>query len=121
MMFTLRFFGLVFGALLVVSVISLASGWLFGISKTFQPKNVFSEYQWFFDYKSNFDSRVAQIASQKQLVSEVVDVQSRMELESMKMSCRTLANDYNNRASMINKQLFMSNSLPSMLDDTKCN
>lgn len=72
-------------------------------------------YEWFFDYNSQYQSRLAQIESYK----KVADIQP-LELESVRQACRSLANDYNAQSMKINKRWFKDSALPDQLEVGAC-
>lgn len=94
------------------------------VQETFKTDNILSTYEGFFNQKASYDSRVAQIKSQSEILAAETDAAElrrlRMELSAMKQSCRELANQYNADASKNNDSLFQDNDLPSTLDVQPC-
>lgn len=94
------------------------------VNNTLGTDNIIHSYEWFFDVKAEYDSRVAQVQStQRVLVKEVDSKQLSMlhvELSAQQQSCRELANRYNAQSRKANKSIFKDNELPETLSATAC-
>lgn len=93
------------------------------INKTLSTNNIIGTYEWFHDYNAQFKTRVSQIKSHKDLISNTTDNAEKsrltMEVSAQKFSCRDLANRYNQESLKINKSIF-KNGVPENLDATAC-
>jgi hypothetical protein len=94
-------------------------------TKVFNADNTINNYERFFDYKREYDTRISQITSMKQqLVTFATDKQELVritqELAAVRMSCLTLANTYNNDSNKLTREYFKSSSLPSTLSSGAC-
>ncbi len=94
------------------------------VDKTLDANNVINTYEWFFDNKAAFDSRLAQIKSFKEMIKESKGEEKsklKMELSAMQQSCRELANKYNGNSQKLNQKIFKDKEqLPSNLDSLAC-
>jgi hypothetical protein len=95
------------------------------VTNVLNADNVIHNYERFFDYKREYDTRVSQITAMKQqLITFTTDKQELVritqELAAVRMSCLTLANTYNNDSSKLTREYFKSNSLPSTLSSEAC-
>jgi hypothetical protein len=110
---------------LVIIVLVVAFGSFKYITKIFNADNTIHNYERFFDYKREYDTRISQITSMKQqLVTFATDKQELVritqELAAVRMSCLTLANTYNNDSSKLTREYFKSSSLPPTLPSGDC-
>lgn len=119
------FFVLLLVATFLGMVYSVISAPARVVNKTLQTDNIIFNYERFFDMKSQYDARVAQLKESERLLrsSSVSTDESNMiltELRGQRQSCRELANQYNNDAIKLNKSLFMDKNLPTSLDTREC-
>jgi len=96
------------------------------INKTINADNILHNYEWFYDYNAQYNSRIGQIQSQQTLMmygALPVAERQRMiiDIQGMKHSCRELATQYNANSKKLNRSLFKSNSLPYELSMEACN
>ena len=85
------------------------------ISTEVGTNRAIGNYEWFFEYNTEYQSSVAQIKS----YLNNPDIQS-IEIEAARSSCRNLANAYNAEGMKINKKWFKDSQLPDTLDATQC-
>lgn len=94
------------------------------IQKTLQTDNIISSYEWYFDTNAQFNARIGQIATHKQILGETTDdaekSRLRMEMASMQQSCRELAERYNANSMKMNKTIFKDWRLEPALDPAIC-
>lgn len=98
------------------------------ISKTLEPDNIITNYEWYHDVSRRYEARLGQIRSHSVAMSDgktsglsARDVsQYRVELEGMRQSCRDLAAQYNSNSAKINRNIFKGTSLPAELSLAKC-
>jgi hypothetical protein len=110
---------------LVIIVLTVVFGGIKYFTKVFNADNAVHNYERFFDYKREYDTRISQIASMKQQLVTFADdkqelVRITQELAAVRMSCLTLANTYNNDSSKLTREYFKSSSLPSTLSSEAC-
>lgn len=117
-----------------------AIGWVFGIislpfraaggviSRTLEPDNIISNYEWYYDTYNSFEARKGQIASHLSAMKAakadganitIVD-RYRVELEGMRQSCRDMAARYNANSSKINRVIFRGRQAPVELISSEC-
>jgi Trp operon repressor len=109
----------------VIVVLGLLFGGFSYITKVFNANNAIVNYERFFDYKREYDTRVSQIVTMKQQLVDFTDdknerVRINQELAAVRMSCRHLAWTYNLDSQKITREYFKSDSLPYTLDTGAC-
>lgn len=108
-------------AVLVARVISLPSA---VVTRTLQPDNVITRYEWFYDSFGVFKSRVAQIRHNEKQITDETDAREksrmRIDLNAIRQSCRDLANKYNANSTKINQGIFRGRDAPEMLNAGEC-
>jgi hypothetical protein len=93
------------------------------IDKTMETNNIIHSYEWFYDMRASYLSRVNQLNEYSRLPrspdpSEAA--RERMELSAIRQTCRELVTKYNADSEKINKSLFKGWSLPDYLDIQTC-
>lgn len=95
------------------------------VSKTLDPNNVITRYEWFHDANGTFNLRISQIAIQKGAVANEKDASERsrlnVELRGLQASCLKLANEYNANATKTNVSIFQGRDAPTNLNPQECN
>jgi hypothetical protein len=115
-----------FGVAIVggIALISLVTGPLGLLQKTFNADNIIHNYEWFHRSHTAFTARVNQIKGHKVLASENKDAAEasriRIELVGMQQSCRELAAKYNAQSAMVNRSIFRGTSTPAELNPASC-
>lgn len=94
------------------------------ISSTARTENIIFNYEYFFDVRSQYNTRTAQVAQYKGYFEDEKDPDERRRLRTefaaVQMSCRGLVNDYNANAAKLNRGLFRDRNLPTQLDGAPC-
>lgn len=94
------------------------------VTRTMETSNIIHNYEWFFDVKGRYDSRLAQIASIAPQLEAETDPNERSrlrtEVNAMKAVCRDLANDYNANSQKANRSIFQDARVPERLDAAAC-
>jgi hypothetical protein len=95
------------------------------INRTLQTTNIIQNYEWFFDTNAQFKTRLQQVRDQEAAMADETDKAERerlrIELNTIRYSCRDLANTYNANSEKQNRALFKSRGLPATLDQEECN
>lgn len=94
------------------------------LDKATNTTQMLANYEWFYEAANTYKARVAQIAGHKELVAAETDKgelsRLRVDMSTMKMSCRELAAKYNAQSEKIHVGYLKSKSLPDSLDIKGC-
>lgn len=94
------------------------------MNRTFDADNVIAKYEWFHDAHGQYQSRVNQIASTRQMYTEEKDVAEksrlRIELVAQRQSCRDIVTRYNANSVKTNVSIFQGREAPSSLNIQTC-
>jgi hypothetical protein len=94
------------------------------INRTFDADNVIAKYEWFHDAHGQYQARVNQIVSTRQMYIEEKDVAERsrlrIELSAQRQSCRDIVTRYNANATKTNVSIFQGREAPSSLNIQTC-
>lgn len=92
------------------------------VAKTLDADNIIYNYEWFFNANAQFNSRLAQVKGWEQETDgdQAERQRLRVEVSSMRQSCRELANNYNANSGKMNRAIFRANNLPQTLDASLC-
>ena len=101
-----------------------AEGAAEAMERTFDGDNMLQTYEWFFDAKGTYESRLSDIEGHHAILAgELVPDEKaryRIELVGMQQTCRKLANEYNQNSQKANRSMFKSKGLPMKLDADAC-
>lgn len=93
------------------------------VTRTFETDNIIHNYEWFFDYHSEYKSRLSQFQQAREAWQSETDADEKrrlaVEMRAVQSSCRELANDYNANAQKVNRNIF-KNGTPPSLDASEC-
>lgn len=93
------------------------------IQETLKTNNIISNYEMFYDLKTGFERRVADIESHTGLVETATGAEQnrlRIELAGLQQTCRDLVARYNSASQKMNQNLFKGSDLPYELDINTC-
>lgn len=94
------------------------------INRTFDADNVIAKYEWFHDAHGQYQARVNQIVSTRQMYIEEKDIAERsrlrIELSAQRQSCRDIVTRYNANATKTNVSIFQGREAPSSLNIQTC-
>jgi hypothetical protein len=94
------------------------------INRTFDADNVIAKYEWFHDAHGQYQARVNQIVSTRQMYTEEKDIAERsrlrIELSAQRQSCRDIVTRYNANATKTNVSIFQGREAPSSLNIQTC-
>lgn len=94
------------------------------INRTFDADNVIAKYEWFHDAHGQYQARVNQIVSTRQMYIEEKDIAERsrlrIELSAQRQSCRDIVTRYNGNATKTNVSIFQGREAPSSLNIQTC-
>ena len=115
---------LLFAFVVMIAACDVATAPARVVNKTMETNNIIGSYEWFYDSKAQYDSRVSQLQSTKSFLSEESDPSLRRmlmtEFNAQQQSCRDLATRYNANSEKANKSIFKSKGLPETLSITNC-
>ena len=101
-----------------------AQGTAEAVERTFDGDNMLQTYEWFFDAKGTYESRLSDVEGHHAIMAGELssDERSRyrIELVGMQQTCRKLANEYNQNSQKANRSMFKSKGLPMKLDAEAC-
>lgn len=93
------------------------------IQETLKTNNIIENYEMFYDLKTGYERRVADIGAHTGLVSDATGAEQnrlKIELAGLQQTCRDLVARYNSASQKMNQNLFKANDLPYELDINTC-
>lgn len=117
--------GVVAGGVFLLNVATQPLRTVGGVmNRTLDPDNVIAKYEWFHDAHAQYQSRVNQIASTRQMFTEEKDQAEkqrlRIELVAQRQSCRDIVTRYNANSIKTNVSIFQGREAPSSLNIQTC-
>lgn len=94
------------------------------VAKATNTTQMLQNYEWFYEAANNYDARVSQVRSFKQLLAEESDAAEkqrlRVDLAAIRQSCRELAARYAAQSGKVHVGYLKSNALPEVLNLEDC-
>ena len=94
------------------------------VSKATDTTKMLQNYEWFYEAANNYNARVSQIISFKNILNETEDKgersRLRVDLAGVQQSCRELAAKYAAQSGKLHVGYLKSNSLPESLNAKEC-